>query len=69
MVCNLQQCLHVNTPMPQGTNVWFGQKKISKINDSTAMLTKVNTEQQRLESPPMEGQARASSGRTGLGEL
>lgn len=55
--------------MPQGTNVWFGQKKFSKINDSTAMLTKVNTEQQTLESPPMESQARASSGRTGLGEL
>lgn len=69
MVCNLQQCLRVNTPMPQGTNVWFGQKKFSKINDSTAMLTKVNTEQQTLESPPMESQARASSGRTGLGEL
>lgn len=33
------------------------------------MPTKVNTEQQTLESPPMEGQARASSARTGLGEL
>ena len=47
--------------------VW--PEKLSKINHSTAMLTKVNTEQQTLESPPTEGQARASSARTGLGEL
>lgn len=43
--------------------------KLSKINYSTAMLRKVNTEQQALESPAVEGQTRVSSACMGLGGL
>lgn len=46
--------------------VWPG--KLSKINYSPKMLTKVNTEQQTLESPAA-GQARGSSAHMRLDEL
>lgn len=46
--------------------IWPG--KLSKINYSPKMLTKVNTEQQTLESPAAD-QARGSSAHMRLDEI
>lgn len=62
----VSSCQHSNAT---GHKCMVWPDKLSKINYSRAMLTKVNAEQQPLESPPVEGQARASSAHTGLGEL